>query len=110
MNVPTSGVEGSPVSVSFAATSAYGESLTYSLVITGPNNFSRSFTTVNAQFTPPDDGDYQVQFSADDGVGGTASTSATIHVSNVNPQFSHFTITQLRREGTAILLCLRSRC
>ena len=78
-SVPATGAEGSPVSLSASATDPAGanDPLSYTWTIFRPDG-SVFTTLVGAQssFTPPDNGNYGVSLTVNDGDGGTATRTA----------------------------------
>jgi len=105
-NVPGTGSEGSPVSLSAAASDPAGaaDPLTYTWTITGPNGFSTSATGATAGFTPPDEGTYTVNLTVTDDDSGSATSSSSVIVGNVTPTIGTFTVPSSGQEGTAINL------
>ena len=104
---PAAGAEGEPLVYTATGTDPAGDAdpLTFAwtaadaagvVVATGTG---ASFT-----FTPPDDGDYAVSVTADDGDGGTAADSVALAVANVDPVADLFVVAGPREEGGAIEL------
>jgi sugar lactone lactonase YvrE len=77
ISVPTTGAEGSPVTLSAAATLPAGvtDTLTYTWTVTVPPGAGGNITLTGAtaSFIPPDDGNYLVSLSVSDGDGGVTS-------------------------------------
>src|SRR5262249_11102088 len=84
--VPASGVEASPITLSAAATDPNpAVTLTFLWTITRPDGMILIRPGASVGFTPRDEGDYEVRLTVSDGLGLTASQSATIAVTDVAP-------------------------
>ncbi|MGC4005873.1 MAG: hypothetical protein QM811_23235 [Pirellulales bacterium] len=77
--------------------------LTYAWTVTGPNGYTTSGTTTTVQFTPPDNGNYLVSFTADDGDQGVTNATTTVTVLNVAPTVT-IPVVAPGLEGTPISL------
>jgi hypothetical protein len=88
--VPPTAGEGSPVSLSAAATDPAGadDPLAFTWTITRPDSSTLTLTGASASFTPADNGSYTVSLTVSDGDGGSASQSGNIGVANVAPSIA----------------------
>jgi PKD repeat protein len=78
--------EGTAVNLSASATDAgSNDTSTYAWSVTKNGDAFDSGVGANYSFTPDDNGEYIVTLTATDNDGGSASTTATINVTNANP-------------------------
>jgi streptogramin lyase len=86
ISVPTTGAEGSPVTLSATATLPAGvtDTLTYTWTIAVPPGAGSNITLTGAtaNFVPPDDGNYLVSLSVSDGDGGVTSLAGASLISS----------------------------
>lgn len=87
-NIPAVGIEGQPLAFSATATDPAGtaDPLSFIWTITHPDGSTSEVGGRNAQFTPPDDGAFEVSLTVDDEEGRVATTNVgTVDVSNADP-------------------------
>ncbi len=85
LQIPTSGIEGTLISISGDVSDPDGNDPTVQMVITGPNGFAQTFDTLDVSFIPPDNGAYTVAITAADLAGGVVTFDTTIEVANAAP-------------------------
>src|SRR5262249_48172926 len=79
ITVPSTGAEGSVVNLSATATDPAGanDPLSYTWTVTRPDGTTlTTLSGASASFTPPDNGNYAVSLSVNDGDGGITSLAA----------------------------------
>ncbi|HEX3581609.1 MAG TPA: DNA/RNA non-specific endonuclease [Thermoanaerobaculia bacterium] len=92
INAPSTGIEGSPISVTGGATDVDpGESFTFAFSVTKNGSPYASGSGTPFSFTPDDNGTYVVSEVVTDSHGGQGTASATINVSNAVPVIASVT-------------------
>ena len=91
INAPSTGAEGTLISVSGLATDIDDTSFTYAWTVTKNGSPYVTGSGTPFTFTPNDNGTYVVNLVITDAHSGTDSASASIAVSNVNPVISSVT-------------------
>jgi CSLREA domain-containing protein len=101
--VPATGPEGTALSLSAAATNPAGanDPLTFTWTITRPDSTTFTLTGAAPSFTPADNGSFGVSLTVSDGDGGTATQTASLSVTNVNPTITAVTNTGPLNEGAS---------
>jgi hypothetical protein len=99
---PSSGEEGSPVTVSSFVSDADPTSLSWVASI-GATTVATG-TGPDFTFTPADDGHYEVSLTADDGDGGITTVTSQINVLNLAPQVAIVGVPASGVEGTEVNL------
>ncbi|MHC5543728.1 PKD domain-containing protein, partial [Singulisphaera rosea] len=86
LNVPTTGQEGSPVTLSAVATDALGGgSLVYTWTITPAGQSATTLVGREVTFTAPDDGLYTVSLEVSNDNGEATAPGRTLAVTNLDP-------------------------